>query len=94
VSHECPDPRLVAAADIVYALTVRADSMRFTTAPESSVTFDGEPGVDSGSGSRRINVPDEVTEGKVYRTVRIDYVIAARVITTGPGERSSDAASG
>jgi hypothetical protein len=84
MSDRRPDPRLIASADIVFSSTMRGDSLRFAIVPESSVTFDGEPGEDSGSGSSRTRLPDQATEGTVYRTFRIDYVIAARVVTSPP----------
>ncbi|MEO3805168.1 hypothetical protein [Nonomuraea sp. B1E8] len=75
-----PDARLVADADIVFSATVRADSVAFEEAPSVAVTFTGEPAHDSGSGSRRTGLPEHVSEGETYRAVRVDYVIAAKVV--------------
>ncbi|TDD23651.1 hypothetical protein [Nonomuraea diastatica] len=75
-----PDARLVAAADIVFSATVRADSVAFEEAPSVAVTFSGEPAHESGSGSRRTGLPEHVSEGETYRAVRVGYVIAAKVV--------------
>ncbi|MEO3789392.1 hypothetical protein ABGB14_04225 [Nonomuraea sp. B10E15] len=75
-----PGARLVADADIVFSATVRADSVAFEEAPSVAVTFSGEPAHESGSGSRRTGLPEHVSEGETYRAVRVDYVIAARVM--------------
>ncbi|MCK2212773.1 hypothetical protein MF672_003025 [Actinomadura sp. ATCC 31491] len=79
-----PDPRLTASADIVFAATVRAERICFDRAPPVTVTFSGEPGEESASGSRRAGLPDRVAERRVYREVRVDYVIAARLAGHGP----------
>ncbi|WP_336210493.1 hypothetical protein [Nonomuraea sp. LPB2021202275-12-8] len=77
-----PDLRLAESADIVFAATVRGDSVRFAVAPEVKVTFHGDPGEDSDVGSHRIHLPDEVAEGTSYRAFQIEYVIASKVILT------------
>lgn len=84
---ERPDPRLTESADIVFSATVRAERMRFTLVPSTSVTFHGEPGEESKAGGRRIGYPGEVAENEVYRKIRLDYVIASRLAIPGTAER-------
>jgi hypothetical protein len=75
-----PRRRLAEEADIVFTATVRAERLRFEDVPETSVEFHGEPGEESGDGSRRDNMPDQVRKGEVYRNVRVEYVIAAKLL--------------
>ncbi|WP_201760929.1 MULTISPECIES: hypothetical protein [unclassified Nonomuraea] len=81
-----PGERLVRAADIVFSATVRAGSVTFEEAPEVAVTFSGEPAHRSGSGSRRTGLPERVAEGETYRAIRVDYAIAAKIVTEAPEE--------
>lgn len=67
------------SAEIVFRATVRADELRFHAVPDTSVEFTGDADSDSTSGSVRTNLPDQVAEKVVYRDVRIDYAIAARL---------------
>jgi hypothetical protein len=80
MSDRRPEARLTESADIVFAATVRAERMRLTVVPETSVTFHGEPAEESACGSRRIGFPDRVAQGVVYHAVQVDYVIAARLL--------------
>ncbi|MEV4833927.1 hypothetical protein AB0K05_05355 [Nonomuraea sp. NPDC049486] len=83
MNDDRPSSRLIEDADIVFTATVRADRMRFAEVPETSVRFAGEPGEESGSGSRRDRLPERVREGEEYRNVRIEYVIASRIAFPG-----------
>ncbi|MEU8249490.1 hypothetical protein [Nonomuraea sp. NPDC048916] len=80
MSDRRPDARFAAAADIVFAATVRADRLRFEAAPRTAVAYLGEQ--ESYDGGRRVGLPDRVAEGEVYREIRVDYVIAS---TARPG---------
>lgn len=72
-----PDPETRRTADILFTARVKADELRFETAPENRVEFTED--ADGASGSRRTNLPDRVEEHVTYRDVEIDYAIAARL---------------
>ncbi|MEO3827420.1 hypothetical protein [Actinomadura sp. B10D3] len=74
---EFPDAELRRAADILFTAKVKADELRFETAPENSVEF--TENADAASGSRRTNLPDRVEEHVTYRDVEVDYAIAAKL---------------
>ncbi|MCP9949890.1 MULTISPECIES: hypothetical protein [Actinomadura] len=74
---EFPDDELRRTADILFTAKVKADELRFETAPENSVEFTEE--ADAASGSRRTNLPDRVEENVTYRNVEVDYAIAAKL---------------
>jgi hypothetical protein len=78
-----PRRRRRASADIVFTATVHADELRFHATPETSVEFTGDADADSTSGSVRTNLPDQVAEKVVYRDVRIDYAIVAKLRDPG-----------
>ncbi|HEY9524526.1 MAG TPA: hypothetical protein VIR33_14905 [Thermopolyspora sp.] len=80
MSDKRPEARLTESADIVFSATVRADELHVVEVSQSVVTFHGEPDDESASGSRRTGLPDRVTEGAVYHSIQIDYVIASKVI--------------
>jgi hypothetical protein len=65
--------------DIEIGATARADELRFGEKPEAEVEFRGESVAESGSGSVRHNLPDEVEPGVTYRNVRIGWRAAAWV---------------
>lgn len=77
---DAPQERLVEAADIVFTATVHADELRFRRVPATEVSFTGEPGERSTSGSTRRNLPDDVTGGVTYRDVEVRYVLAAKLL--------------
>jgi hypothetical protein len=79
VAGEYPGPARRRSAEILFMATVRADELRFRTAPESSVEFTGDAAAESGSGSMRVNLPEEVAVHTTYRDVRVDYAIAAKL---------------
>lgn len=81
MSNDLPDRRLTESADIVFSATVRADELRFRSAPQTEVTFSGEPEERSDSGSSRKNLPDRVTGGVTYREVQVHYALAAELVT-------------
>lgn len=65
--------------EILFSAKVKADELRFNTAPENRVVFTGDAAVESTSGSTRTNLPDEVEEHVTYRDVEIHYAIEAKL---------------
>jgi len=81
VSHDRrPDPETRRTADILLTARVKADELRFETAPENRVEFTED--AEGASGSRRTNLPDRVEEHVTYRDIEIDYAIAAKLRVT------------
>jgi hypothetical protein len=88
-----PDPSRVSSAkrpsrprspDIELAASVHADELRFVEPPQVDVRFAGEPAHESASGSDRTNLPEPVEPGVAYRSVRVDYRLASRLVSSGP----------
>ena len=73
--------------DIEFAASVHADELRFVEPPATDVRFFGDPGHESGSGSDRTNLPEQVESGVTYRSVRVDYRLASRVVNPPGRER-------
>ncbi|WP_062345700.1 hypothetical protein [Herbidospora yilanensis] len=71
----------IARADIVVAAEVEAEELEVRIAPGHRVEFHGED--QAASGTDRENLPEKVTEGERYRSVRISYALEARA--AGPG---------
>ena len=67
--------------DIEIGAVVRAKKLRFKSKPKTNVEFRGEPKIESGSGSKRENLPDEVEPGVTYRDVHIRWGAAAKLKT-------------
>jgi hypothetical protein len=65
--------------DIEIGAVVRAKRLRFKKVPKTDIRFEGEPEIESGSGSKRENLPDEVEPGVTYRDVHIRWGAAARM---------------
>ncbi len=65
--------------DIEIGASVRAKKLRFRSKPKTEVEFRGEPRIESGSGSKRENLPDEVEPGVTYRDVHVRWGAAARL---------------
>jgi len=65
--------------DIEIGASVRAKKLRFKSKPKTKVEFRGEPRIESGSGSKRENPPDEVEPGVTYRDVHVRWGAAARL---------------
>ncbi len=84
MSDRRPDAQLTDEADIVFSSTVRADTLTFGRAASPRITFQGEPGEESGSGSRRTGLPDRVDENVVYHDIQVDFVIAAKLLARAP----------
>jgi hypothetical protein len=74
--------------DIEIGAVVRAKKLRFRKVPKTNVEFDKRsearlegvaPEIESGSGSKRENLPEEVEPNKTYRDVVIRWGAAARL---------------
>ena len=72
------------AAEILFTATVNAEVLRLRAVPKTSVEFSGDAADSSNSGSIRSNLPDRVVENTIYRDVRIDYAIAAKLRMSAP----------
>ena len=75
--------------DIEIGASVRAKKLRFKSKPKTKVEFDErseasleslEPEIETGSGSQRENLPDEVEPGVTYRDVHVRWGAAARIV--------------
>jgi hypothetical protein len=78
------------APDIEFTSSIKADELRFEEVPETEVRFHGDPDHESGSGSDRSNLPERVEEGVTYRTVRVDYRLATRLVTSEDDQSLED----
>ena len=76
--------------DIEIGAAVRAKKLRFKKKPKTEVEFEkqGEANledialeIDTDSGSRRRNLPDEVEPGVTYRDVEVRWGAAAKIVT-------------
>jgi hypothetical protein len=65
--------------DIEIGAVVRAKRLRFNKKPETEIRFEGQPDVDSSSGSKRKNLPETVEPGKTYRDVLVGWRAAAKL---------------
>jgi hypothetical protein len=74
--------------DIEIGAVVRAKKLRFKKTPKTNVEFDKKsevrleeaaPEIETASGSKRENLPDEVEANKTYRDVHIRWGAAARI---------------
>ena len=74
--------------DIEIGAVVKAKKLRFKKVPETEVEFDKKsevrlegatPEIETASGSKRENLPDEVEPNKTYRDVHVRWGAAARL---------------
>ena len=74
--------------DIEIGAVVRAKKLRFKSKPKTKVEFDKRaeanldgiaPEIESGSGSKRENLPDEVEPGVEYRDVKVRWQAGAHL---------------
>jgi hypothetical protein len=65
--------------DIEIGAVVRAKKLRFKKTPKTDIRFRGEPEIESGSGSKRENLPDKVEPDVTYRDVHIRWGAAAKL---------------
>jgi hypothetical protein len=72
---------------------VRMDELRFEKVPDPEVRFRGNTPRNSVWTSRRVNLPDEVREGVVYRDAGIRLRIATEVVEN-PSEQESSSGRG
>jgi hypothetical protein len=73
--------------DIEIGAVVKAKKLRFRKVPKTEVRFEGEPQIESGSGSKRENLPDKVEPGVTYHDVHVRWGAAARL---RPEDEQSD----
>jgi hypothetical protein len=75
--------------DIEIGASVRAKKLRFKSKPKTNVEFDErseasleelEPEIETDSGSKRENLPDEVEPGVTYRDVHVRWGAAAKIV--------------
>jgi hypothetical protein len=75
--------------DIEIGAVVRAKKLRFKSKPKTEVEFhkrseadlDGlAPEIQTASGSKRENLPDEVEPGVTYRDVHVRWGAAAKIV--------------
>jgi hypothetical protein len=69
----------IAQPDIEIGAAVRAKRLRFHKKPETEVRFQGQPDIDSVSGSERENLPEKVEPGVTYRDIRVRWRAAAKL---------------
>ncbi|TKK77361.1 hypothetical protein FDA94_37690 [Herbidospora galbida] len=77
-----PSDEDIARADIVMAAEVEADDLEVKVAPDHQVEFHGDD--QAASGTNRENLPESVTDGARYRSVRISYALQARAARVNP----------
>ncbi len=74
--------------DIEIGAVVKAKKLRFKKVPKTDVEFEKEsevrlegatPEIETASGSKRENLPDEVEPNKTYRDVHVRWGAAARL---------------
>jgi hypothetical protein len=89
--------------DIEIGASVRAKKLRFKSKPKTNVEFDDrseasleelEPEVETDSGSKRENLPDEVEPGVTYRDVHVRWGAAARIVPPPELEDEEDDRAG
>jgi hypothetical protein len=73
-------PERPESADITFTAEVRAEELRFHEVPQTRTEFAGVPAYESGSGNERANLPERVEKDVTYRSVRVHYWLAAKVI--------------
>ena len=86
--------------DVQIGAAVRAEKLRFKRRPKTDVEVHGEVHIDerltdeldrvdveTGSGSERHNLPDEVEPGVTYREVRVRWQAAAKLRRDGDSKQ-------
>jgi hypothetical protein len=85
--------------DIEIGAVVRAKKLRFNSKPKTKVEFDErseasleelEPAIETDSGSKRENLPDEVEPGVTYRDVHVRWGAAAKIVPPPELEEEDD----
>ena len=64
---------------ISFRSSVCADEMTFHEISDGRVTFHGDAGAGSRSGTERTGLPDEVATGTTYREVRVDFLVEVEI---------------
>jgi hypothetical protein len=67
-------------ADVDVFTSVRAQELRFGSAPHVELRFEGEPAERSSSKTMRENLPDEVEADKTYRDIRVEWRARSRIV--------------
>ena len=67
--------------DIEFASSVQAASLHFGRVPEAQVRFNGMPGRDATTDSRRTNVTDPAVAGVSYQDAQVEYAFKSSVTT-------------
>jgi hypothetical protein len=65
--------------DIEIGAFAKAKKLRFKKAPKTEIEFEGEPEIESFSGSERKNLPDKVEPSVTYRDVVVGWRAAAKL---------------
>ena len=85
--------------DIEIGAVAKAKKLRFKKKPETEVKFDKRseadleglaPEIQTASGSKRENLPDEVEPGVTYRDVHIRWGAAAKIVPPEREEQEDD----
>jgi hypothetical protein len=85
--------------DIQIGAAATAKKLRFRKKPQTDVEFEKRgdanlegiaPEIETSSGSKRENLPDEVEPGVTYRDVHIRWGAAARIVPPEPEEDEDD----
>jgi hypothetical protein len=83
--------------DVEIGASFKAKKLRFNKVPKTEVEFDKEsevrlegatPEIETASGSKRENLPDEVEPNKTYRDVHVRWGAAARLRDSGGDDRA------
>jgi hypothetical protein len=85
--------------DIEIGAVAKAKKVRFNKKPEAEVEFDKRseadlediaPEIQTTSGSKRENLPDEVEPGVTYRDIHVRWGAAAKIVPPEPNEDEDD----
>jgi hypothetical protein len=77
--------------DIDFRARVQADELRFREDPDAKVEFWGQPAERSLSQSSRRNLPEKVKAEVTYRSIEVDYRLAAWIAREGEdGKEDAD----
>ena len=66
--------------EIELSVRLDAEEITFGEVPSTKVEFFGEPHHEFGHENTRQNLHEHVEKGETYRTVRVDYLLASKLI--------------
>ena len=75
-----------ARPDVELGATVRAKELRFDEVPDTDVSFDGNPDIETGNETERENLPEEVEPGVTYRDVEVRWRAGTRLADEAESE--------